>query len=153
MQLRTFASERARGFTLIEVLVVLTVLSILAAIGVPQYSRYVQRGRVVEATQALSDYRVRMEQWYQDRRSYQFAPADATCGVRPGTTDVPRYENFTLTCATANAGQSYVATMTGTQTMIGFVYTINQAGARATTSLPASFGALPADANTRWVTR
>ena len=37
------------GFTLIEAMVLVAVLGILAAIGIPNYSRYVTRGHLVEA--------------------------------------------------------------------------------------------------------
>jgi type IV pilus assembly protein PilE len=144
------ASRRHRptaGFTLIEVMIVVVVLGILAAIAIPSYARYITRGNIVEATNTLSDYRVRMEQFYQDNRSYQ--NAGGACGV-----PLPAgLENFSVTCALAAGGQAYTATATGTRGMTGFVYTINQANTRATTGLPASFAALPADAATRWVTR
>jgi type IV pilus assembly protein PilE len=140
----------ARGFTLIEALIVMTILAILAAVGIPQYSRYVQRGNLVEATNALSEYRVRMEQFYQDNRRYGTAGA---CGAA-----VPAaLQNFTVTCASANAvgggDQTYTATATGRGGSAGFVYTVNEANVRATTGLPSNWGSLPADAGTRWVTR
>ena len=134
-----------RGFTLIEVLVVMAVLGILAAVGIPNYSRYVQRGNLVEGTNALAEFRVRMEQFYQDNRTYANG---AACGAA-----IPNVGNFTVTCATANAGQTYTATATGRGNVNGFVYTINQANTRATTAMPSSWGSLPADAGTRWVTR
>ncbi|HQR54682.1 MAG TPA: type IV pilin protein [Burkholderiaceae bacterium] len=145
--LQTVVSRSARGFTLIEVLIVMTVLAILAAIAIPNYSRYITRGNLVEATNALSEYRVRMEQFYQDNRSYRNAGGD--CGVA-----VPaNLQNFALNCVIAAAGQAYTATATGAGSMAGFAYSINQANVRATTGLPAKWGALPADAATRWVTR
>jgi prepilin-type N-terminal cleavage/methylation domain-containing protein len=136
-----------RGFTLIEVLIVMTVLAILAAVAIPQYSRYIQRGNLVEATNALAEYRVRMEQFYQDNRSYNNAGGNCGAAVPAGL------QNFAVTCATANGGQTYTATATGAGNTAGFVYTINQANVRATTGLPASWGSLPADAGSKWVTR
>lgn len=138
-----------RGFTLIEVLIVMTVLGILAALAIPQYSRYLQRGNLVEATNALAAYRVQLEQYYQDNRRYSVSAADAACGRA-----VPAgLENFAITCATANAGQTYTATATGAGNVAGFVFTLDQANTRATTGLPASWGELPADAGTRWIVR
>ena len=135
------------GFTLIEAMVVVAVLGILAAIGIPNYSRYVTRGNLVEAGNALSEYRVRMEQFYQDNRTYQ--NAGGACGQAVPTA----LDTFTVACAIAAGGQAFTATATGAGTTNGFVYTINQANVRATTAIPAHWGALPGDAGTRWVTR
>jgi len=140
-------TNSARGFTLIEALVVMTILAIIAAIAIPNYSRYVTRSSLVEATNALSEYRVRMEQFYQDNRSY--AGAGDGCGA-----PLPaNLENFAVACRLAAGGQAYTATATGANVAAGFGYTINQANVRATTALPAHWGTLPADAGTRWVTR
>lgn len=138
--------KRSNGFTLIEAMVVVAVLGILAAIGIPNYSRYVTRGNLVEAGNALAEYRVRMEQFYQDNRTYATGGA---CGQA-----VPvGLQNFAVACAIAAGGQAFTATATGAGTTAGFVYTINQANVRATTAIPAHWGALPGDAATKWVTR
>jgi type IV pilus assembly protein PilE len=134
------------GFTLIEAMVVMAVLGILAAIGIPNYSRYVTRGNLVEAGNALSEYRVRLEQFYQDNRTYANG---AACGQAVPTA----LTNFAVTCAIAAGGQAFTATATGAGNTAGFIYTINQANVRATTALPAYWGTLPGDAGTRWVTR
>src|SRR5882757_8592570 len=107
-----------RGFTLIELMVVVAIVAILSAIAVPAYTRYVQRGDLVEATQALSQYRVQMEQYYQDNANYGTSPA---CG-----TTAPGLVNFVLTCVSANTGQTYTATATGRNQIAGFTYTITQ---------------------------
>lgn len=134
------------GFTLIEAVVIVAVLGILAAITVPNYSRYVTRGYLVEAGDALSEYRVRMEQFYQDHRTYA---KSGSCGQA-----VPSHLNaFAIACAIAAGGQAFTATATGAGTAAGFVYTINQHNMRATLALPSHWGTLPGDAGTKWVTR
>jgi len=136
-----------RGFTLIELMVVVAIVAILSSIAVPAYTRYVQRGDLVEGTQALSQYRVQMEQYYQDNANYG---AGGACGIA-----APTLGNFTLTCASANTGQTYAATATGkTGTQVaGFVYTINQGNAQQTTGLPSSWGSLTSAASTSWIVR
>jgi type IV pilus assembly protein PilE len=135
------------GFTLIEGMVVVAVLGILAAIGVPNYSRYVTRGNLAEASNTLAEYGVRMEQFHKNNRTY--ANTAGACGQAiPSGPD-----NFAITCAIGADGQAFTATATGAGTNAGFVYTINQANVRATTAIPTHWGALPSDASTRWVTR
>ena len=68
----------ARGFTLVELLVVVAIVGILAAIAVPQYGDYVLRGKIAEASATLSQHRVKMEQFFQDNRTY--AAACTTAG-------------------------------------------------------------------------
>ena len=138
---------RQHGFTLVEALTVMAILAILTAIAVPSYARYVTRSSLVEATNALSEYRVRMEQFYQDNRTYRNAGGDCGAALPAGL------ENFAVTCAIAAAGQAYTATATGAAKAAGFAYTINQANVRATTAISPHWGSLPADAATRWVTR
>jgi type IV pilus assembly protein PilE len=135
------------GFTLIELLVAMAIVAILASIALPSYQRYVQRGDLVEATQGLSQYRVQMEQYYQDNGNYG---AGGACGVAaPGG-----LVNFTLACTLVSA-QSYRATMTGNNggPVAGFVYRIDQANNQATTGLPSNWGSLTAAASTSWIVR
>ena len=140
--------RNAAGFTLIELMVVVAIVAILAAVAIPSYTKYVQRGDLVEGTQALAQYRVQMEQYYQDNATYDKAGAAGTCGVA-----IPALVNFALTCATGNGGQTYLATATGANAVAGFVYTIDQGNNQATAAIAANWGALPANAATSWVIR
>ena len=139
------------GFTLIEVMITVAIIGILAAIALPNYSDYVRRGQITEATGNLASHRVQMEQWYQDNRVYT-VNADGTggCGFpRPTNT-----ANFTYTCVPGNvggAGQSFTTTATGAGTSnTGFAYTIDQSNTR-TSATGAIWGGVTS--NSTWLTK
>lgn len=56
--MRSSVSQRAQGFTLIEVMIVVAIVAILSSIALPSYTEYVQRGRLVDAHAALANARV-----------------------------------------------------------------------------------------------
>ncbi len=117
-----------RGFTLIELMVVVAIVAILAAIAMPAYGWYLQRSRVPAALDGLSASYTRMEQRFQDTGSY----ADGTaCGIT-----LPTVPNFTLSCTQSNSGQSFLLTATGAGPVDGYIYTIDQQGLRRTTAHP-----------------
>lgn len=138
--LRQPLSRSARGFTLVELMVTVAVISVLAAVAVPQYKDYVTRGRIPDATSALASKAVMLEQFFQDNRTYVNAPACAS------DTTTSRY--FTFSCTASNA-TSYTLSATGSGAMANFTYTVNQAGAKATTSVPTGW----TTSSTCWVAR
>ncbi len=56
---------KAAGFSLIELMVVLTILGILTAIAVPTYHSYIKRARYAEIIQALAPYKIGVSLCYQ----------------------------------------------------------------------------------------
>lgn len=111
-------------------MITVAILGILAAIAIPQYSEYVTRGRIPPAVAGLADARIKMEQFFQDNRTY---PVDG-CVVAPTVASATQIQvqapaNFALTC-TGVAATTYTITATGSATMAGFVYTIDQANIR-----------------------
>lgn len=62
--------KRCRGFTLVELLVVLAIVSILGAIAYPSYARHVVKARRVEAQLALVEAMQRQEQYRALHHSY-----------------------------------------------------------------------------------
>ena len=132
-------TKTGTGFSLIELLVVIAIAGILAAIAIPAYSGYILRGKLVEAFASLSDGRVKMEQYFQDNRTYNCAGFTYTAT-----------QNFNYACVTVN-GLSYTLTATGingTQTA-GLSYTVDESNNKATTSVPAGWVA----SASCWVTK
>lgn len=124
-------------------MIVVAIVAILAAIALPNYSDYVKRGKIIEATSGLSDMRTRYEQWYLDNRTY--AGGCAAFGALVAAT----VKAFTMDCST-EAAATYTTTATGIagEGMTGFGYSINQANVHATTGT--YWGPTSA---TCWVTR
>jgi type IV pilus assembly protein PilE len=124
------SARQSTGFTLIELMIVVAIIAVLASIAIPQYSEYIRRSQVAEATSTLLEYRTRLEQYYQDNRNYGPEP---DCGVLPAAFPNRRY--FTFTCATSNSAQSYTLTATGSGGgVVGSDYTITDQNVRSTTS-------------------
>jgi type IV pilus assembly protein PilE len=121
-----------RGFTLIEVMIVVAIIGILSAIAVPAYTDYVRRAKIAEATSALSTMRVKFEQYFQDNRGYT---GSCTATVIPATSIAhapPATQNFTFACNPAPDATTYTLVATGVGTMLNFSYSINQANVRQT---------------------
>lgn len=126
------------GFTLIELMIVVAIISILASIAIPQYSDYVRRSALQEAFTNLSDIRVKLEQFYQDNRVYGTVGQTPACG-HDGTApriDFTRLNNkFTYNCElTGDDPQKFKVTATGNVSpATGHVYTLDQNNTKATT--------------------
>lgn len=112
-----------RGFTLIEIMIVLAIVGILMAIAVPAYSQYVENARLREAPTVLATMRTKMEQFYADNRTYLGGPCAAPAG-----TDV----YFTYACPVASDASTYQIKATGRGTLSDISFTINQADQRTT---------------------
>lgn len=65
-----------RGFTLIEVMIVVAIIGILAAIAYPSYDEYVKRGNRTEGQAFLSDVAARQERYFSQNNAYITAIAD-----------------------------------------------------------------------------
>ncbi len=110
-----------KGFTLIELMIVVAIIGILASIVMPNYTDYVARARATEATSALADMRIRMEQYFQDNRTY--AGNDAVLCAAPTGTNT---EFFAFSCSSAPDGTTYTLEAQGAGAMADYRYDIDQ---------------------------
>ncbi len=119
-----------RGFTLVELMIVVVVIAILVAIGYPTYLDQVRKARRSDATTALMQVAQRLERCYTDRNKYN----DTSSGGCPsGSIDSPEgYYSVAITASTntytLTATPKAGTTQAGDSTCASF--TLDQAGTR-----------------------
>ena len=133
-----------QGFTLIEMMIVVAIVGILAAVAIPQYNTYVLKGKLAEPRANLSEMRVHMERYFQDNRRYNGAAG--VCGVASARlAAIGDQRFFDYVCDPGNDAwsQTYTITATGRagQGTGGFVFTIDQNNRKRTTAVPSGWTA------------
>lgn len=94
---------RSRGFTLIELMIVVVVVAVLALIALPLFTEQIHKSRRSEAFQGLSDMQLRQERWRANHTTY----ANTTSLGLPTST----YYTFAVTAA-SNTATGYIITAT-----------------------------------------
>ncbi|TMH89365.1 MAG: prepilin-type N-terminal cleavage/methylation domain-containing protein [Betaproteobacteria bacterium] len=138
----------ATGFTLIEVMITVAIIAILAAVAIPSYTDYITRSKIQEATTSLLSMRTKLEQYFQDNRTFSGACMPGTVAPKPAG-----LKYFTIDCPTRNDTQ-YLITATGIAgtDMAQFSFSIDQANNRVTVSVPPGSG-WTVPATNCWVTK
>ena len=127
---------KRNGFTLIELMITVAVVGLLAAVALPSYNGYLARGRITDTVALLSDYRVKMEQFFQDNRNYGTASTSCAAGTGPAL-PVSQYFTFTCTVGAVTPTVSYVMTAASIAGALGvaagdYTYAINALNAKST---------------------
>ncbi|MCR6626719.1 MAG: prepilin-type N-terminal cleavage/methylation domain-containing protein [Pseudoxanthomonas sp.] len=114
-----------RGFSLIEMMIVVAIIAIVASIALPSYNEHIRKSRRAAGTACLVQAAQQMERFYTTSLTYEGAPDVFTCD---GDTD----EFYSVTGAVEDA-RSYTLSATPQGKQSGDscgVLTLDQQGAR-----------------------
>lgn len=101
--------ESSRGFSLIELMIVVAIVAILGAIGYPSYQRYLLSSHRVEAKEMLLDAANRQETYFMDFNQY------ASAAAALNMVDVSDSGYYHLVISAAGSSYILFATASGTQ--------------------------------------
>jgi type IV pilus assembly protein PilE len=143
-------SVRHRGFTLIELMIVVVIAAILVGIAVPSYTSQVRKSRRTDARNALMDIASREERFLSVSNSYSATPSDVgwsgpwpqtltnqyyTVKVEVPNPNTPAVTNsFLVTATTTGIQVSDTACATFTVNQIGQQKALDSGAVDATTT-------------------
>jgi len=102
---------RERGFTLVELMIVLAIIAILAAIAIPSYSRYAFRARRADGQELLLRIANAQERYYATNNKYGSLSGPSGLGYTDPAVSEKGYYQVTVTFP-SGVSSSYLETAT-----------------------------------------
>ena len=117
--IRKLRPNNEKGFTLIELMIVVAIIGILAAIAIPQFSAYRERSYIASMKADCNSVRTAEEAHFVDNDTYTITNADL-----PGLpTAFSAGNTVVVTAGTGGIGVAFIVTVTSTKTTKTVVYT------------------------------
>jgi len=127
--------HKARGFTLIEIMIVVVIIGVLSAIALPAYQSYIMKSRRADAKNAVLDMASRQERFFSINNNYSSTAADLGYSALPLDVNSggASYYSLSVTTSTGPSGFVAKATPTGTQQKDSDCYTfqVDQTGVQS----------------------
>ena len=102
-----------KGFTLIELMIVIAIIGILAAVAIPQYQDYTKRAKVTEVIVATSPCKLAVSEYYSARTTYPLDNAAAGCDSQvSGNVSGVAVANGVITATSTVTGATGTITLT-----------------------------------------
>ena len=117
MEMKMMARKAQKGFTLIELMIVVAIIGILAAIAIPAYQTYTQKARFAEVVSIGNGYKTAVTDCQAS-----IDPTLATCDA--GSNGIPPAAAATNSLAAGMTVIDGVITMTGTPAAGGWTNVI-----------------------------
>lgn len=141
MNQNQISQKSVSGFTLIELMMSLAILSILVAIAYPSYLSQVQKSHRTSAKTALLDLASREAQYYSTNNAYNYTLTSlgySGAGTSTGTIAIPstttQYYDLSVAVRTSGTGFVAQATPVGSQAADACAtYEINDLGVKSVT--------------------
>jgi len=130
-------SARQHGFTLVELVIVVTIVAILVALAVPAYTDYIVRSKIRTAQADLQALAAAVENHRQRTLTYPSAAAADTAAVKavfPGWSPASKAADFGFAYGTAG-GYTLTATGVGGR-LAGCTLTLTADNARSNSGCP-----------------
>ena len=127
------AMTRARGFSLIELMIVVAIIAIIAAFAIPAYGRYAYRAHRADGQGLLLNIATAEERYYSTFNKYG-SLTDIGYSASPVASD-KQYYSGTVSIPAGSSSQSFVATATPVGAQVGDdawcgALTLNNAGVK-----------------------
>ncbi len=104
--------KRQRGFTLIELMIVVVIVGILAAVGIPSYRGYIEKGRLQTAKAIIMEAAQVLERSYSLNNSYPAASGYPDALKTSPKTGEGTTTYFDITYSPANSNTTYTIVAT-----------------------------------------
>jgi len=119
--------QAQKGFTLIELMIVIAIIGILAAVAVPQYGQYTKRAKFADVIAQTAPMKAAVSLCIQD--------LNTTAGCVASTNGIPANTGVVGNAASVVTAANGVITATGTQQVDGRDYVLTPAFTAATNTL------------------